>query len=139
MNLSETNSGVLNKILAFASVVEVGTGLALLLAPALIVSLLAGAGEAGDAMPLARFPGIALLAFGLACWPASGHHADRGSPVFRGMLTYNVLVALFLVYMFAVEHIGGVLLWPGVVLHAVVALLLVWSSRGVAPDSKIDK
>ena len=42
-------------------------------------------------------------------------------------LVYNVLIALFLVYLFKVGHLGGVLLWPAVVLHAVVALLLVWT------------
>ena len=52
-----------------------------------------------------------------------------GSPAFRAMLVYNVLIALFLVYLFTVGHLGGVLLWPAVVLHAVVALLLVWSWR----------
>ena len=35
----------------------------------------------------------------------------------------------FLVYLFAIGHLGGVLLWPGVVLHAVVALLLIWTGR----------
>ena len=47
------------------------------------------------------------------------------------MLVYNVLIALFLVYLFAIEHLGGVLLWPGVVLHAVVASLLIWTGRRV--------
>jgi len=42
------------------------------------------------------------------------------------MLVYNVLIALFLVYLFMVGHLGGVMLWPAVVLHALVALLLVW-------------
>ena len=45
------------------------------------------------------------------------------------MLAYNVLIAAFLAYLFASEHIGGVLLWPAVVLHAVVASLLIWTGR----------
>ena len=47
------------------------------------------------------------------------------------MLVYNVLIAAFLVYVFAIEHIGGVLLWPAVVLHGVVASLLIWTGRRV--------
>ena len=39
------------------------------------------------------------------------------------------MIALFLVYLFTIGHLGGVLLWPGVVLHAVVALLLIWTGR----------
>jgi hypothetical protein len=116
------------KLLTFAAIVEIGTGLALLLDPALVVRLLAGGNETGEGMPLAHFPGIALLALGLACWP-SDQSAAGGSPAYRGMLTYNVLVALFLAHLFMVEHIGGILLWPGVALHAVVALLLVLTWR----------
>jgi hypothetical protein len=78
---------------------------------------------------MGRFPGIAILALGLACWP-SRQHAESSSPAFRAMLVYNVLIALFLVYLFKVGHLGGVLLWPGVALHAVVALLLIWTWLG---------
>ena len=49
------------------------------------------------------------------------------------MLVYNVLIALFLVYLYKVGHLGGVLLWPGIVLHAVVALLLIWNWRKAPP------
>ena len=119
---------MLRKILVFASLVEVGTGLALLLDPGLVVRLLAGIGEAGAVMPLARFPGIALLALGVACWPG-GRGTEAGSPTFLGMLLYNVLVACFLADLFIAGHIGGILLWPGVGVHAGVALLLLWTWR----------
>ena len=39
------------------------------------------------------------------------------------------LIAVFLAYLFVIEHLGGVLLWPAVLLHAIVAVLLVWSRR----------
>jgi hypothetical protein len=55
--------------------------------------------------------------------------AESGSPAFRAMLTYNVLIALYLAYLGTVGHLRGVLLWPAVGLHAVVALLLVWTWR----------
>ena len=45
------------------------------------------------------------------------------------MLIYNALIALYLAYLYVVGHLGGALLWPGVALHAVVALLLVWTWR----------
>jgi hypothetical protein len=53
--------------------------------------------------------------------------SESGSPAFCAMLTYNALIALYLIYLGTVGHLGGLLLWPGVVLHAVVALLLVWT------------
>ncbi len=120
---------MLKKILAFAAVAEIGTGLALMIDPALVISLLAGAGVGGAGMPLARFPGIALLALGVACWP--GPQITRStSPASLGMLIYNVLVALFLGYLYFVGHLGGVMLWPAVALHAAVAVLLVRARLG---------
>jgi hypothetical protein len=119
---------MLKKILAFASIVEIATGVALMIDPRFVVALLVGPNAPVEEIPMGRFPGIAIFALGLACWP-SREHTEGSSPVFRGMLVYNVLIALFLVYLFKVGHLGGVLLWPGVALHAVVALLMVWTWR----------
>ena len=126
--MSETGRDALRRILAFAAAVEVGTGLVLIVDPAIVVELLLGAEVSGAGTPLGRCFGIALLALGLACWP-SRQRAESGSPAFRAMLTYNALIALYLTYLGTVGHIGGLLLWPGVVLHAVVVLLLVWTWR----------
>jgi hypothetical protein len=128
LSMNETNSRILRKILAFAAVVEVGTGVALIVAPAIVVALLLGANEAGPGLLLGRFLGIALLALGMACWPG-GQRAASSLQAFQAMLIYNLLVALFLAYVGTAEHLGGPLLWPGVVLHAAVALLLVWTWR----------
>ena len=48
------------------------------------------------------------------------------------MLVYNVLIAVYLGYLGTAGHLKGVLLWPGVALHALVALLLIWRGRGKA-------
>ena len=122
----------LRKILAFAAVVEVGTGFVLMIAPALVVTLLLGAEVSATGTLLGRCFGIALLALGLACWP-SRQRAESGSPAFRAMLTYNTLIALYLAYLGTVGHFGGWLLWPGVALHAAVALLLVRTWRAERP------
>jgi hypothetical protein len=123
VTVSETSHNTLTKILAFAAVVEVGTGLVLMVDPAIVVTLLLGVGVSDAGIPLGRCFGIALLALGLACWQRR-QRANSGSPAFRGMLIYNVLIALYLAYLGTVEHLGGLLLWPGVALHAIVALLL---------------
>ena len=75
--------------------------------------------------------GISLLALSVACWPSS-RRAQSDSTAFRAMLAYNVLIARYLAYLGTAGHRGGVLLWPGVGLHAVVALGLVWTWRGKA-------
>jgi hypothetical protein len=127
--MSEMNGGPLKKILAFSSLVEIGTGVVLIIDPAIVVMLLLGADVAGVPIAVARCFGIALFALGLACWPGS-RRAQSGSPVVQALLIYNGLIALYLAYLGTIRHLDGLLLWPGVALHAVVALLLMWMWRG---------
>ena len=127
--MSETSRNALSNILMFAAIAEIGTGIALLVEPRIVIRLLVAGNEPLQAMPLGRVAGIAILALGVACWPTR-QRADTGSPAFRSMLIYNVLIALYLAYLSTIEHLGGVLLWPAVALHSVVALLLVWAWRG---------
>jgi len=129
--VNEANLNAPGKILAFAAAVEVGMGLALMIDPAIVVRLLLGEEVSGVGTTLGRCFGIALLALGWACWP-SRERAERGSPAFRAMVLYNVLIAGYLSYLGTVGHRGGLLLWPGVALHTVVALGLVWTWRGKA-------
>jgi hypothetical protein len=106
----------MKKVLTVAAVVEVATGLALLIVPSLVGRLLFGAEFTGVANPAARVTGIALLALGVGCWP--------GSTVLCGMLTYGALVTLYLAYLGVIGEWVGPLLWPAVALHAVLTLLL---------------
>jgi len=104
-----------------AAVGELATGLALLIIPSLVGQLLLGAELNGVAIPVARVAGIALLALGIACW------AGRFALV--GMVTYSTLVALYLAYLGFAGRFVGVLLWPAVALHIVLAVLLMASLR----------
>jgi hypothetical protein len=122
------------KILAFAAIVEVGTGLALMFDPGLVAALLVGADLASAGNALGRWAGIVLVALGLGCWPGQPH-VQGGSAAFRAMLTYNSLTALYLAYLGTLGHLQGLLLWPGVTLHAVVALLLVWTRPRASVDN----
>lgn len=116
----------LARILTFAAVVEIGTGLVLLIDPAIVAKLLLGAELEGVGIVLGRCFGIALLALGLAAWPRkAGVHEN--APAFRAMSTYNVLLAGFLFYLGMAGLYAGLLLWPGFALHAVVGLLLLWT------------
>jgi hypothetical protein len=105
----------MKKVLVIAAVGEAATGLALLVVPSLVVRLLLGEDPAGIAIPVARVAGIALVALGIACWPG---------PPRVGMLIYSAVVTLFLAYLGLAGGIGGILLWPAVVLHAILTLLL---------------
>ena len=118
----------MKKLLGLAAVLEAATGLVLVIHPALVAQLLFGDGVAGAGMALARVAGFALLALGVACWP--GREAGSGSARSTGaLLTYSLLVTLYLVYLGIVGHLAGMLLWPGVAVHAVWMLLLVAAWR----------
>jgi hypothetical protein len=117
----------LRRVLAFSSVVEAGTGLALMIDPAMVITLLLGAGATGVALNTGRCLGIGLLALALAWW-AGGPRAESRPSVVLSVLTYNGLIALYLGYLGAVGHSKGAMLWPAVALHAAVALAAVWTA-----------
>jgi hypothetical protein len=106
----------MGKLLTVAAVLEVATGMALLIVPSLVGRLLFGEEFTGIVIPVARVLGIALLALGVCCWP--------GSTALCGMLTYGALVTLYLAYLGLVGGFTGILLWPVVVLHAILTILL---------------
>ena len=106
----------MTKVLAFAAIAEAATGLALLIAPSLVGQLLLGAELTGVVIPVARVTGFALIALGVACWP--------GSTALCGMLTYSAPVTVYLGYIASGGEWVGPLLWPAVVLHALLTLLL---------------
>jgi hypothetical protein len=107
-----------NRLLAVAAAGEAGTGLVLLVYPPIVVKLLFGADVTGIGAVTSRFAGVALIALGVACWPCRS-----ASYALSGMLTYSSLATLGLLYL-ALAGYGGPLLWPAVVLHAVLTLLL---------------
>ena len=134
--MNQDSPNLLTKTLAFASVAEIGTGLALMVDPALVIRLLLGESPTGIVVPVGQFLGITLFALGVACWP-NAQRSTHATAAFRAMLTYNVAVAAFLAYQFVASHVGGALLWPAVVLHAVVAILMIhaWRSEPRTPTS----
>jgi hypothetical protein len=105
----------MKKILVLAAVSEVATGLALVIAPSLVGRLLLGDGLTAIAIPVARVAGIALIALGVACWPGTA---------LVGMLTYSTAVTMYLAYLGFSGGSTGMLLWPAVILHVILTVLL---------------
>jgi hypothetical protein len=118
----------MSTLLSLAAILEAATGLALMIHPALVAEWLFGDVVSGVGVALSRVAGVALLALGVACWP----DREAGSGVIsalRAMLTYSLLVTIYLAYLGGVEHLAGMLLWPAVVVHVVFVLLLVAAWR----------
>ncbi len=122
----------MRRILAFAAIVEAGTGLVLMIHPAIALAWLVGPNPPPEGMPLGRVFGVALLALGVACWPAR-QRVESGSTTVLALLIYNVLVAPYLLYLGATGSWTGLLLWPAVGLHVLVALSLAWTWRAERP------
>jgi hypothetical protein len=107
-------------MLALAALAEGATGAALLIVPSFVGSLLLGDALTGIGATVARVAGIALIALAVACWPG---------PPLIGMLIYSAAVAICLAYAGLAQSATGILLWPAVVLHVILTVLLTltWS------------
>jgi hypothetical protein len=120
----------MERVLILAALSEATTGVALLIVPSLVGRLLFGEDLYGLPLAVARVAGIALFSLGLACWP--GKEASRTAAL--AMLTYNLLVAIYFLYLGLHGEWVGVLLWPAAVLHGIVTILLAcsrpWDNRG---------
>jgi hypothetical protein len=114
-----THCSLLKRLLTLAAIGETATGLALLIVPSLVVRLLFDAEIVGVGVVMSRLAGIALIGLGVACWPCRS-----ASYALYGMLTYSSLVTLYLFYLALSGEWIGPLLWPAVVLHAVLTFLL---------------
>lgn len=134
--MNDRGPNVLTKTLAFGVVMEVATGLALIFKPAVVIKLLLGVEASGMEMVIGRCFGIGLFGLVFACWP-DRQKSVSSTAAFRGMLIYNALIAAYLAYLGIAGHLGGVLLWPAVVLHAGMAALLLRSMRLEPPAAEI--
>ncbi len=123
----------MKKLLILAAVGEALTGLILLVYPPIVIRLLFDSEIAGAGVVVSRIAGISLIALGVACWP------DRNTlRAFFGMLTYNLLATLYLIYV-GVNGGVGILLWPAVAAHAGLSVLLVrtWGKERQAPEANM--
>lgn len=120
-------------VLMIASMAEAGTGIVLLAYPPIVVRLLFGAETDSAGVVMCRIAGISLVSLGIACWPDNTPYAGV-----YGMFTYSFLAMLYLIYLGIGGEWTGILLWPGVVIHAGLGALLAraWVQRQKTLDSR---
>ena len=111
------------KILAITAVLEAATGLLLVIYPPIALRALFGVeilDVDGLSVLMSRIAGVALIGLGVACWPS-----NSGRQQLYGMLTYSVLVMLYLIRIGVRGAPVGPFLWPAVIVHGVLIILLV--------------
>ena len=109
--------------LSVTAVVEAATGLCLVVLPAVLFAILLGIDNAAAAaIFVGRLAGAALLAIGVASWMARVDERTLAQlGLLTGILVYNAAATLLLAYAGVVLKLVGVLLWPAVVIHAILA------------------
>jgi hypothetical protein len=112
---------VKRRIVLLAASVEILAGLALLIAPGTGVKLLLDAEAGAAGLVLARFAGVGILSLGVACLPGW-----QGS----ALLIFNIGATALLAHAGLTSGVGGMLLWPLVLLHLALAAAL---GRGLLP------
>ena len=116
-------------LLATSAILEGAVGLALLLRPSIVASLLLGAGaESNVAVVLGRLAGAALGALGTACWFARDQPPGVARGLVASMLLYNLLAAGLLTFVAVTDGLRTPLTWPVVSLHIA---MMAWCVLGL--------
>jgi hypothetical protein len=116
------------QLFVVTAVIEVGAGLALLVAPSPAIKLLFGPSEIATAVAIGRVTGAALLSLGATCWWARHDGSSAASrALVSGLFIYNAAVVA-LVLSASLGSLGPTL-WAIAVLHGSMALWCLWSQR----------
>ena len=105
-----------------AALVEIIVGASFVLATNGQSQLVFGAPTEGTGSLFARLAGIGLIGLGLTCLPSNVAGTQRIAV--RGLFIFNIAATIFFAWVGLATTFRGVVLWPVVVLHAVLAIVL---------------
>jgi hypothetical protein len=112
--------------------IELVIGLTLLVIPGVVIRTLIGADGGTTSTIVGRVLGGALLALGIA--GASGRIRMPERPIVLAYVVYNVSTATILAAASVAGTASGILLWPVVAVHALLALVLLGGLLLKAPS-----
>jgi len=102
-----------------AAYLEIVVGAIFITAPNIPCALLFGADTDNIGTALARWVGVSLFALGVACLPSKAGQSNHSAAF--GLFVFNAGVTILFAWVGVVVQVHGVLLWPAVILHAVIA------------------
>src|SRR5262245_23009053 len=105
-------------VILAAAWLEIIVGLLFTAVPDVPCVLVFGVRPEGMGVPLAHWVGVGLFALGIACLPSKQAGPQRNAVL--GLLVFNAGVVVLLAWVGVVSAVHGFLLWPMVILHAVV-------------------
>jgi hypothetical protein len=117
---------MLKLLLIVTALIELGTGVALVVAPSLVVELLTGEGlSSPQSQVLGRIAGASLISIGVACWQMSRGELSGSRQLIGSLLVYNLAVPVLLIHAALGQGMRGYALWPTTALHICLAI---WST-----------
>ena len=119
---------MLKNVLIAAAAFEVAFGVFAFVLPRTALVLLLGSEPVPIAVVITRVAGIAIVCLGVACYPGGPRQG------LYGMLAYGVLVMVYLIVV-AIGGTKGILLWPAIVVHALLSVSLIVAARAHPPSS----
>jgi hypothetical protein len=114
---------MLKLLLLVTALVEIGTGIALLVAPSWVTKLLLGEGlSSSPSLVLGQVTGAALVSIGAACWLSSRGNTSGQRSTVGSLLIYNLAVPALLIHAAVAYGTRAIALWPAGILHATLAI-----------------
>lgn len=112
----------MKNLLTVGAIGEAAFGVFVFVAPSLALALFLGIEPVASTVMMARIAGIALVGLGIACYP----RGSQQNPY--GLLAYSTFVMLYLIDL-GITGMAGLLLWPAVVVHALLSAALIVAAR----------
>lgn len=124
-------------VLRLGVAIELVMGLTLLIIPGVVIRALIGADEGTASTIVGRVLGGALIGLGIAGASARGRTPER--PIVLAYVVYNVSTATVLAAASVAGTASGILLWPVVAVHALLALVLLGGLLLEAPSRRASR
>lgn len=109
-------------VVLLAAWLEIAVGVSFVTVLEIPCRALFGSTPEGLGIVLARFAGVTLVALGIACLTAKAVEPSRSAV--QGLLVYNAGATVLLMWVALATAFRGILLWPAVALHALIAGVL---------------